>query len=622
MKAAVTNHTRLRSRMILVCAGLTVLFSVLSVRLVHVQLVQHQRYSDVAENYYVHKERLPASRGAITDRNGEMLARSQTVYTLYADAYHLRSHTIGCLGVAAAEGMGARAVRQKYSEEQIQEKYMDRVVSVMAGPLGIPPVELRKKLAEKETGEVILAKDLEEDEHRRIEEVMERGNVGGIYFKTGTRRFYPSPHALTHVIGYINDKGQGMEGVEKTFDEQMKGEDGCRNIERDRRGQEILAFRRKTEAPRNGLDIQLTIDMGLQTRLEAVVEEAWKQYTPEKMAIVVMDPFTGEVLAMVSRPHFDLNTREGERRNIAVSDRYEPGSTFKIVALSAALEKKVVTPNTNIYCEWGQWETGGQVVNDHHPYGNLTVDGVIMKSSNIGIYKIARMVGKETFFGYMQKFGFGRQTGIDLTLESPGRIYPPEKWSSPSFASMSRGYEVAVTPIQMATALGAIANGGKLMKPLLVKRITHESGRLLKDFQPQVLSRVISEKTAHQVREAMVKVVSEQGTASQAKVDGFAVAGKTGTARKVAEGGRGYLTGQYVVSFMGFLPAEDPQFTALVMIDDPHANGIKLYGGTIAAPVFAKLAQETVNYLNIPPTLPKADLASSEGKKTESRGRQ
>lgn len=597
--------------MVLVCAGITVLFSILSARLVHVQMVQHKRYSQAAERYYVHKENLPASRGAITDRNGELLARNQTIYTLYADAYHLRSYMIACLGVAAAEGMGARAVRRKYSHEEIQKKYMDRVISVMAEPLGYTVEDLRRKLLEKEEGEVILAKALEEDEHRRIQEVLERENVSGIYFKIGTRRFYPSPHALTHVIGYVNEKGDGMEGLEKVFDEQMKGEDGYRKVERDRRGREILAFRRETAAPENGLDIELTIDMGLQTRLEAVVEEAWNTYTPEKMTAVIMDPFTGEVMAMASRPHFDLSTRKGARGNIAVSDRYEPGSTFKIVALSAALEKKSISPHTNIFCEWGAWRTGGMIVKDHHPYGDLTAEGVIMKSSNIGIYKIARMVGQKTFFEYMQKFGFGQRTGIDLTSESAGRIYPPEQWSRPSFASMSRGYEVAVTPIQMATALGAIANGGELMKPMLVRKITDGEGQVLEQHEPQVLRRVISEKTAHQVREAMVKVVSDKGTARRAKVEGYTVGGKTGTARKVAKGGRGYLAGQYVVSFMGFLPAENPQFTALVMIDDPHAVGIDLYGGTIAAPVFAKLAQETVTYLNIPPSIPKADLTAS-----------
>jgi len=597
--------------MVLVCVGITVLFSILSARLVHLQMVQHKRYSEVAESYYVRKEVLPASRGVITDRNGELLARSQTVYTLYADAYHLRSHMIGSCGVAAAEGMGPRAVRRKYSRQEIQKKYMERVISVMAEPLGYSTTKLRRLLVAKETGEVILAKGLEEDSRRRLQKVLEEGTVGGIYFKTGSRRFYPSPHALTHVIGYVDEKGNGMEGVEKVFDERMKGEDGYRKIERDRRGHEIRAFRRETAVPKDGLNVELTIDMGLQTRLEAVVEEAWQKYTPEKMTAVIMDPFTGAVLAMASRPHFDLSTRKGARGNIAVSDRYEPGSTFKIVALSAALESRAINPHTNIFCEWGSWRTGGMVVKDHHPYGNLTAEGVIMKSSNIGIYKIARTVGKKTFFEYMQKFGFGERTGIDLTSESAGRIFPPEKWSRPSFASMSRGYEVAVTPIQMATALGAVANGGELMKPMLVRKITDNNGELVEKFEPKVLRRVISEKTAQQVREAMVKVVSEKGTAKRAKVEGYVVAGKTGTARKVAKGGRGYLVGQYVVSFMGFLPAENPQFTALVMIDDPHAQGIKLYGGTIAAPVFAQLAQEAVNYLNIPPTVPKAELTAS-----------
>jgi len=600
--------------MVLVCAGMTVLFSVLSIRLVHVQLVQHKRYSKAAERYYVHKENLPASRGAITDRNGEMLARSQTVYTLYADAYHLRSYMFGCLGVAAAEEMGARAVRRKYSREEIQKKYMDRVISVMAEPLGYSSAELRRLLVEKETGEVILVKGLEEDEHRRIQEVLERETVRGLYFKIGSRRFYPSPHALTHAIGYVNEKGKGMEGLEKVYDEQMKGEDGYRKVERDRRGHEILAYRRETAAPRDGLDIQLTIDMGLQNRLEAVVEEAWKTYTPEKMTALIMNPFTGEVMAMASRPHFDLSTREGKRGNIAVSDMYEPGSTFKIVAYAAALERKLINPHSNIFCEWGSWRFNGLTVNDHHPYGNLTADGVIMKSSNIGIYKIALKVGSKSFYDYMQRFGFGQKTRIDLTSEITGSIFPPEQWSRPSFASMSRGYEVGVTPIQMATALGVIANGGELMKPLLVKKITDGNGQTVEAYEPQVLRRVISEKTAQQVREAMVNVVSEKGTARRAAVEGYVVGGKTGTARKAAKGGGGYLAGQYVVSFMGFLPAENPQFTALVMIDDPHAEGIKLYGGTIAAPVFAKLAQEAVNYLNIPPTIPKADLASSNPK--------
>lgn len=610
-----TNPAGLRTRMMLVCSGMMVLFSILSVRLVYVQMVQHQHYSDAAERAYVRKEKLPASRGTITDRNGELLARSQTVYTLYADAYHLRSYTIGCVGVAAAEKMGPRAVRQKYSHEEIKERYMERVSSVLAQPLGIDLGELRKLLLAKEQGEVILLKGLEEDERRRIDEVIKRESVGGIYFKRKTRRFYPSPKNLTHVIGYVNEKGRGMEGLERSFDHRMRGEDGYRNIERDRRGREILAFRRDTVEPRDGLDVELTIDMGLQARLEVVVEDAWNLYTPEKMTAVIMDPFTGEVLAMASRPHFDLSNRKGQRKNIAISDMYEPGSTFKMVALSAALEKRVVSPHTPIFCEWGAYSSAGVLVKDHHPYGTMSVEDSFMKSSNIAIYKVARMVGKNTFFEYMQKFGFGRKTEISLTGEISGRIFPPKQWSRPSFASMSRGYEVGVTPIQMVTALGVVANGGELMKPMLVRKIKDHNGRTVEEFEPKVLHRVIGEKTAQQMRDAMVKVVSEKGTARRAKVEGYEVGGKTGTARKAAPGGKGYLPGQYVVSFMGFLPAENPQFTALVMIDDPHAKGVKLYGGTIAAPIFARLAQETVSYLNIPPTLPQADLVSTDSER-------
>ncbi len=591
--------SNLHKRATLLCIGFVACMSLLSVRLVYLHVVMHERYAAIAESQHVHKEVLEAKRGTIVDRNGELLARNQTIYTVVADQTHLADYNIACRGLAAAEGITGSEVRRKYDREEIKERYLNRVVRVLAQPLDYSGMELSEKLSGGGIGEVILKKNVEEDACAGLKDLVGAEQIGGVYFRRTARRFYPSPQSLTHVLGFVDHEGEGREGIEKSMGDVMRGVDGFRFIERDRRHEEIAAYRGETQPARDGKNVRLTIDMGLQNIVEEVLSDAWYQYLPEKISAIFLDPATGEILAMANRPHFDLTTREGERRNSAIADNYEPGSTFKIVATAAAFERKLVSRDTRIFCHFGTYQDGGFTINDHHPYGELTVTGVIAKSSNIGTYKIAAQLGRDGFHEYMLKFGFGEPTGITLPGESGGVVYSPRQWSAPSFSRMAIGYEVAVTPLQVASALGAIANGGFLMKPYVVDAILDDKGREIEKFRPQVVRRVVSERAANEVRKCLVEVMGPDGTGENGAVEGCTVAGNTGTARKYSTTTHQYLSGRYVVSFMGFLPAENPRLLGIVVVDDPQTGVLNRYGGTVAAPVFSRIATEAVAYMNL-----------------------
>jgi cell division protein FtsI/penicillin-binding protein 2 len=460
--------------------------------------------------------------------------------------------------------------------------------------------------------DILLQKDVEEDRCRELKELIAAERLGGIYFRPTTRRYYPSPRTLTHVLGYVNHEGEAQEGVEKWMDSMLAGEDGYREITRGPSGREIVAHRGETVEPVHGHDVRLTIDMGMQNIVEAALDEAWYEYRPEKICAVFLDPKTSAVRAMASRPHFDLETREGSRRNLAVSDTYEPGSTFKIVAYSGALDRRLVSRSTPIHCHWGLFQDGALKLRDHHPYGDLTVEKGFAKSSNICAYKIAAQLGRNAFFEYMNNFGFGKRTGIELTGEGRGIVHPLESWNLTSFSSTAMGYAVSVTPLQMANALATVVNGGELMRPYIVDGVFDSKGRTIQDTKPQVVRRVISERAAEDVRKMMKAVTGEGGTGTKAIVDGYDVRGKTGTARKVNPTGRGYLNGRYVVSFIGYLSTDEPKIVGIVMVDDPQTDSsVSRYGGTVAAPIFARIAAEAAAYLDLEPTYPTDELATS-----------
>ncbi|MEM7013835.1 MAG: penicillin-binding protein 2, partial [Verrucomicrobiota bacterium] len=449
------------------------------------------------------------------------------------------------------------------------------------------------------------------------QEVMEEKGVHGVYFQAESRRFYPSPNRLTHVLGYTDHEHVGREGVERTMNEVMAGKDGYRYIERNNRGQEIAAFRGEEVLPVHGSNVRLTIDMGMQNIVERGLARGVERFQPEKISTVWMDPYTGEILSMASRPDFDLNTREGNRRNIAIADQYEPGSTFKIVAVGGALDQNLLHLQTQIFCHWGQMtEHNGLIVKDHHPYGDLTTELVVAKSSNIGAYKVAKLLGPVRLHQYMGYFGFGERTGIKLTGEVAGRVYHPDEWSGTSFSSMAMGYEVAVTPLQMATALSAVANGGLLMQPRVISTIENDNEEVLEKTDTRVVRRVLSSAAADSMRRAMMAVTAQGGTATRANFPGYLVAGKTGTARKYSAEAKGYLDGRYVCSFMGFFPADNPRVVGIVVVDDPVKPAddpeMPLYGGTVAAPIFAEMAAKIAAYLEIPASTPPTDLVQNQ----------
>lgn len=604
MRSKVKPHPddQARRRAWWACVFVVLGFSLLSCRLVFLHLVKHEDLAKEAASFQIKTQKLPSKRGEIVDRNGELLASDQRVYNLYADKNHLREFNLACYGVAKATGIDSNVVKRRYDREEILQVYESYVAKVLHTEIGWTEDGLAAKLALKDRGKIPLVNGVEEDAHRSMAAILETAGIRGVYFDAESRRFYPSPHYLTHVLGYVDRKNTGKEGIERTMDHVLRGTDGWRRIERDSRGREIAAFRREEVAPVNGKKVRLTIDMGLQTIIENQLDAAVARFTPEKITAIFMDPNTGEILAMASRPHFDLETREGERRNIAISDQYEPGSTFKIVTLGGALDLRLVGLDTRVFCHWGEYHENRLTVHDHHAYGDLTARMVLAKSSNIGAYKIAKELGPVRFHQYMGYFGFGEPTGIRLTGETSGQIFPPSQWSGTSFSSMAMGYEVAVTPLQMITALGAIANGGLLLRPRVIHSIEDENDQMIEKTDTVVVRRVLSSAAAESVRKAMLAVTSEGGTGTQGVVPGFDVAGKTGTARKFSpELGR-YLDGQYVVSFMGFLPAENPKIMGIVVVDDPKATDMSLYGGTVAAPIFAEMARLAATYLELEPT--------------------
>jgi cell division protein FtsI (penicillin-binding protein 3)/stage V sporulation protein D (sporulation-specific penicillin-binding protein) len=391
-----------------------------------------------------------------------------------------------------------------------------------------------------------------------------------------------------------------------TMERFLRGSPGFRYTEQDRLGREIVAYRRQERAARDGAEVRLTVDLALQHIVETELEAVVKQYRPASAVALLMRPSTGEVLAVANRPLFDPNLPEkglaDGMKNRAIIDMVEPGSTFKIVTAAAALEEKTASLGTVVYCHNGSFPYGGALLRDHHAYGNLTVEDILAKSSNIGSAKLAFGLGDRRLYEYVRRFGFGERTGIDLPGEIGGMVHPPHRWSKISITRIPMGHEVAVTPLQIAAAMGVVANGGRLMMPQIVRQVVDCEGREVRSFEPVEVRRVISEKTAAEIRKALTKVVSKEGTARLAKVPGFKVAGKTGTAQKVAPEG-GYAKGKYVVSFVGFMPADNPEFVGVVMVDDAKAPEQANVGGLIAAPVFRAIAEKAARYLNLEPSV-------------------
>jgi cell division protein FtsI/penicillin-binding protein 2 len=561
-----------RFRCALVGSAFICLFSLFSFRLIYLQLIKHDEYAGLAAEKHVYKQTIHAERGAIFDANNEVLAHNVPVETIVVDATHLNN--------------------------------TETAVSLLSDALTIPARGLTEKL-KCDRRYIVLKRGVPESVGRALREKLRARNVRGIYFERDSARVYPNGSMLCHVIGFTDFEHRGIQGVEASMDQYLHGENGYRYIEHNRTGQEIVLYRGQEHAPRNGYQVHLTIDLNLQNIVENEIDAAMNEFRPAKATIILMRPQTGEILAMANRPNFNLNLRSEAKpeqmKNRAIIDMMEPGSTFKIVTAAAALNERKVQSDTMIFCENGAWSFGGRTLHDHKAFADLSVRDVLVRSSNIGAAKLALSVGEEKFYEYIRRFGFGDRSGIELPGEIPGLIRSPKSWSKISITRIPMGHEIGVTPLQMTVAMAAVANGGKLVTPRIVKSITDRDGTALSTFSPIVLRQVISSQTARQIGDALRGVVSDRGTAAAAAVPGFTIAGKTGTAQKVNPKG-GYEQGKNVVSFTGYLPAERPEFVGLVVLDDAQTSKPELnYGGLVAGPIFSRIAEKAARYLDLEP---------------------
>ncbi len=535
-------------------------FIAIVIRLANIMLIDHEHFTAKARLQQVKKEIIPVKRGIIFDRRGRELAINIDTESLFTDS---------------AKVLSAEDVASTLSKAL--NKRHDYI--------------LKKINANKRF--IWVERKISLEQANKIKEL----KLQGIGFVPEPKRFYPKGSLASHVIGFVNIDSEGLEGVEKKYNKHLSAKSEEAFVYRDAKGN-VLSEGSDKEI--KGNNVVLTIDEGLQYILEKNIETAVSEWKAASATAIMMDPHTGEVLAMTSRPNFDPNYPAGvnanSRRNRAITDCYEPGSTFKIIVGVAALEEGAVKPESKFDCSSGYIEVGGRKIKDVHKNGVLTFREVIQKSSNVGSIKIGLNLGKEKVHDYIRRFGFGQKTGIDLIGEVSGWVRPPEKWSGMSIGAISIGYEIVVTPIQVLRAYSAIANGGFLVKPHIVSEIISNDGKLLYKSLPET-NRVISDKTANVFREILTTVTEEGGTAKSAAIEGNQVAGKTGTARQIDQKTKTYSREKYISSFVGFVPADNPKIAMIVVVHEPRGA---IYGGVVAGPVFKKIADESLSYLNIP----------------------
>lgn len=632
-------NTSFQARCLLLCSVLVAGLSLLSGRLVQIQLVDRQVYAASSRKAFDRKEILVAVRGMIVDRNEEPIAKSIPVSTLYVDKIHLNDPKIASYALAflqarevdgwadldpAAQRRRIHALRGEIlsSEppEVIIQKHLAHATEVLCKPLRLRREELRARIENSKGTWVPIAREIEGDAAESLRVIIDDAWLQGFGFKNSIKRWYHAPNLATHITGLFGEIKEtaadgtessrltGQFGVEAAMQDFLVGRDGWREYRRDQRGLLIPGDSGSLLPPLSGLHVQLTIDLGLQAIVEEELDAALANYEAEVGSVVLMDPKTGDVLAMASRPHFDLNLRNNidqAQFNFALQGSYEPGSTFKIVAAAGALDQGLVRPQTSIFCHNRLYIEGNLRVPDHAPFGYLTVEEILARSSNIGAYKLARQLGTKRFYDYVKGFGFGSKSGILLSGESAGIVR--NTGNAVDFSRASYGYALAVTPLQMASAYGAIANDGRRMKPRLVHALVHSDGTIVDDFRPQVACEVMKPSTARLMLAALETVTRKPGTATKAAVPGFRVAGKTGTAEKVKTNGKGYDRDRLTVSFAGIMPAQSPAFVCVVVIDEPRATEPKPGGGTMAAPTFAAIAKRVAARMNLTPTEPVTD---------------
>ncbi len=554
-----------RSRLVVgavLCAAWTV---AIEARLLYLQVFQHSEMVARAARQRQNTIEAPARRGEIFDRHGNLLA-----YTVDADSI------IADPGEIEAPDTVAATICRALDHCDAAEK-----------------LTIAKNL--RRTGQFAwVARKVSPDEERRVRAL----DIKGIGFFKESRRFYPKRELLAHVLGYVGLDDVGLAGLESAYDLPIRGRAGRVLIQRDARRQALTSYVEREPTP--GIALELTIDQYLQNIAERVLQDGVREYGAAGGSIVIMDPASGEILALANAPTFNPNayarSSEGERRNRGIQDLYEPGSTFKLVTAAGALEEGLISPDDKIDVSQGYVRIGSRQIDDVHRYGVLSFTDVIVKSSNVGAIKVGFKLGPERLGRYVSRFGFGQTLVPDFRGENPGIVWSPAKLDAGAVASVSMGYQVGVTPIQMAAAVSSIANGGTLYEPRVVRATLKDGQRI--EVPHKALRRTVSERTTSQMT-AIMEAVVEEGTGKSARIAGYTVAGKTGTAHKVVNGA--YSPSEYNASFVGFVPSRQPALAVVVVIDSPHGKGY--FGGAVAAPIFKRVAEASLRHLGIAPTV-------------------
>jgi cell division protein FtsI (penicillin-binding protein 3) len=534
-------------------------------KLVYLQVFDRADLAARAERQQERTPPSPARRGDILDRRGRVLATSVDADTIYAVPTEIADAADAAKKICAALGDCDRKDRQSIAEKLGQKRAFAYVKRQVAP-----------------------------DQAERVAAL----NLDGIGFIKESKRFYPNKELAAHLLGWVGIDNKGLSGLEHTYDPQIRGKAGTILVHTDARHK---AFSRSERPPTTGSSIELTIDENLQHIAERELRAGVLENRAAGGTAIIMNPRTGEILAMANEPTFNPNAfrdfDDDDRRNRAVQDLYEPGSTFKVVTASAAIEEKLMPIDTMIDVSGGQIRIDkGRIVHDTHDYGALSFTDVIVKSSNVGAIKIGFRLGKERLGEYVARYGFGHTVSPDFPSESPGIVWRQDKWTDSALASVSMGYQIGVTPLQMLAAVSAVANGGKYVEPRVIRAVYKDNRRYA--VQPKVVRQTISADTAATMTGIMEGVV-ERGTGKGAQLPGYTIAGKTGTAAKLVNGH--YSASDWNASFVGFLPSRDPAVAIIVVTDSPHTKGHT--GGVVSAPVFKKIAEATLRYLGVGPTI-------------------
>lgn len=551
-------------RALFVSLGLVAWMLLIGGRLVQLQVSQHDDFTSRARNQQLSAIDTGPTRGQVLDRQGRELARSIETESFYADPRDISDPNDTAKRIAAITGQDRDELARRLATAIDAKKQFVWITRRLA-------IESAHKL-----------------------DAME---LKGIFSRKELKRYYPNDSLAAHVLGFVGSEQNGLGGVEQFYNEKISGEGGKVYLERDA---ERRVFESYEVQPNPGQTVVLTIDQTIQYRTEQALSAAVERAHAKSGTAIVMDPQTGEILALANAPSFDPNepTKDSAdaRVNSALQNTYEPGSTFKIVAYSAAIEKGLVTPDDKIDCQMGQITVAGRLIHDGHPYGVLTVADALAKSSNVGAIKLGLMVGNDSMYEYMKRLGFGTRTGIDLTGESPGILRALNRWQPSSIGSLAIGQEIGVTPLQMATAYCVLANDGMLVKPHVVRELRSPEGVLLFQAKPET-RRALKQETTQALRN-MLEGVTLRGTARKAQLDGYTAAGKTGTAQKVDPRTHAYSATKYIGSFVGFAPVKNPAVVIIVVIDEPQGA---YHGGDVAAPVFREIAEQILPDLSVTP---------------------